>query len=88
MRPMEKRHSNVNDIRHENIRSNMVIAIIRYANNKRHFHHIWFIVHHNSLPACQSSPEKIDLIPLLRIRSQFYWFQRNTAVDHEWIICS
>jgi hypothetical protein len=32
-----KKRFDINDIRHENIRSNMLIAIIRYANNKRHF---------------------------------------------------
>lgn len=32
-----KKQFNINDIRHENIRSNMLIAIIRYANNKCHF---------------------------------------------------
>lgn len=35
--PFGKKQFSWNDIRHGNVRSNMLIAIIRYANNKRHF---------------------------------------------------
>lgn len=82
----EKKQFRWNDIRHENIRSNMLIAIIRYANNKRHF--IIFDLSCAIIPSSFHENKKLFLALFIRSLT-IYCFQseNNNRMDHKWVIC-